>query len=157
MDDLKNGKILTHLKESVNEAFQSFNIMDFQKYKLLCGQVSFKGNYLISMVGFVGELTGMLSIYCSRNISLQVTSGMLGFQVEEIDKDVRDAVGEIGNIIVGLFKAKFGIEYTPFQQSIPSVLDCNDITANGFNLEDNRLLKFEGENDNVFVQLLLKS
>ena len=157
MDAEKNGEMVTYLKESVTEVFQSFNIMDFQKYELLNGQVSFKGHYLVSMVGFVGEFTGMISLYCSKKIALQITSGMLGVKIEEIDQDVRDAVGEIGNIVVGLFKAKFGTEYNPFQQSVPSVLDGHNITGNNFNLHNNRLLKFEGEMGSVFVQLLLKS
>ena len=148
---------LIYLKESVDETFQSFNITDFQKYKILKGQVSFNGNYIVSMVGFVGEMTGMISIYCSRQMALQIATSMMGLQMEEIDQDVRDAVGEIANIVVGIFKAKFGTDHTPFQQSVPSVLDGHNFTSNNFDGQSNRLFAFESKAGTVYIQLLLKT
>ncbi len=152
-----NNGILTKLQESVAEVFESFDIMTVQKTKILEGQISFKGKHLVSMVGFVGELTGLVSIYCSLKMATHITSSMLDVDIHEVTPEVRDAIGEVSNIIVGIFKSKFNTGTSPFQQSIPSVLDGDNFSSNNYNKDHNRLFLCEGSFGIVFIQLTLKN
>ncbi len=151
-----NDTPFTFVQKSVNEIFDSFNLAKLENFSFLEGEVRFKGKYLVSMVGFVGDYTGLISIYCSCSMAMRITERMLNIQVENVTKEVRDALGELTNIIVGRFKAKLSLYHTPFQQSIPSVIDGDNFSANGYDLVQNRLLSCQSAEGTIYVQLLLK-
>ena len=156
MIEKKSELPFLYLKESVKETFNYFGIMNIKGSEYLEGQVNFKGRYFVSMVGFVGELTGLISIFCSRRIATHIATKMLGLEVKVVNSDVRDAIGEIVNIIVGMFKSKFGTDHSPFQQSTSSVIDGENFSSNKYNLDNNRLIVCEGDEGKFYVQLLLK-
>ena len=56
----------------------------------------------------------------------------------------------------GMFKAKFGTDHTPFQQSTSSVVDGDNFSSNNYDLENNRLIVCEGTEGKFYVQMLLK-
>ena len=156
MIEKKSELPFIYLKESVKEAFNYFDIMNIKGSEYLEGQVDFKGRYFVSMVGFVGELTGLISIYCSRQIATHIAAKMLGVEVQVVNSDVRDAIGEIVNIIVGMFKSKFGTAHSPFLQSTSSVIDGDNFSSNKYDLNNNRLIVCEGDEGKIYVQLLIK-
>jgi len=157
MNNLTKEMPFRFVQETVTEIFDSFNLIKLDNFDFLEGEVKFRGKYLVSMVGFVGDYTGLLSIYCSCPMAMHITERMLNIQVDTVTKEVRDALGELTNIIVGRFKAKLSVYHTPFQQSIPSVIDGDNFSANGYDLVQNRLLACGSAEGTIYVQLLLKS
>ena len=74
------------------------------------------------IVGITGEAEGSLCITFSRECILRIISGMLGEEQKEINDDVKDAVGELTNMISGDSRRRLQeVGYT-FQGSIPSVV-----------------------------------
>jgi len=74
------------------------------------------------IVGITGEAEGSLCITFSRGCILYTISRMLGEEQKEINEDVKDAVGELTNMISGDSRRRMqGIGHT-FQGSIPSVV-----------------------------------
>lgn len=61
---------------------------------------------LTVMVGLSGSLRGVLSMHCSVESACQWASQMLGRDMLEFDQNVRDAVGEVCNMVAGCFKRK---------------------------------------------------
>jgi len=74
------------------------------------------------IVGITGEAEGSLCITFSRGCILHAISRMLGDQQKEINDDVKDAVGELTNMISGDSRRRLQEIGHTFQGSIPSVV-----------------------------------
>lgn len=156
MEVLIENDVNTLLEEAIEETMNTFDIMNVEDIKLVEGPVGFPGKYLVSSIGFVGDYTGLISIYTSEKLAVHIAECMLGTTIEEVDEEVRDALGELTNLVVGSFKAKFGTDRQAFKQSIPSVIDGSDFCTNNFDLKDNKLFQCQGEQFAAYVQLTLK-
>jgi chemotaxis protein CheX len=75
-----------------------------------------------AMVGFAGSFSGMVSINTPQKLAMAFTSQMLGMDITEFDDDVRDALGEIANMIGGSFKHHLVRDGHEVRLSTPSVI-----------------------------------
>ena len=75
-----------------------------------------------AMVGLAGTYNGIVCLHTPRNLAMVFTSGMLGMDVAEFDDDVRDAVGEITNMIAGSLKQNLSSGGADIKLSTPSVV-----------------------------------
>ncbi len=74
------------------------------------------------IVGIAGDTEGSICLTFTRECILQVISRMLGEEQTEINDVVKDAVGELTNIISGDSRRRLeGLGYH-FQGAIPSVI-----------------------------------
>ena len=74
------------------------------------------------IVGITGEAEGSLCITFSKECILFIISQMLGAQLKDINEEVKDAVGELTNMISGDSRRRLQeVGYT-FQGAIPSVI-----------------------------------
>jgi Predicted inhibitor of MCP methylation, homolog of CheC len=74
------------------------------------------------LVGLTGEKNGSVSISFSRPCAVAIVKGMLGDDISDIMNDVRDAVGEITNMVSGQARAGLAEKGMVFQGSTPSVI-----------------------------------
>lgn len=74
------------------------------------------------MLGFSGDVNGMLSLHCPAEVALSITSGFLGMDVEEINDDVKDAVGELVNMVTGGLKEALAKEGRDIRLAIPTTI-----------------------------------
>lgn len=79
-----------------------------------------------AVIGFDGEYRGVLSLHCPEAIALRIAEGMLGIKPEDIDDDVRDAVGEVVNILGGEVKSFLSPGGLEVALSTPEVFYGND-------------------------------
>jgi chemotaxis protein CheX len=89
------------------------------------GQPSLKKSnlpeYEISgIIGLSGNVSGCVVINLSQEIALQLVSALIGDEVNELDEDCTDAIGEIANMIAGNAKTDFPSGGTSI--SVPSVV-----------------------------------
>ncbi|SKA76492.1 chemotaxis protein CheX [Desulfobaculum bizertense] len=80
----------------------------------------------------VGDVTGIISLSGDRNGTISVTfseacilrvvSGMLGEEITEMGAEIRDAVGELTNMISGQARQGLSALGTKFDGGIPSVI-----------------------------------
>lgn len=54
-----------------------------------------------SIIGITGEVTGSIIISVPAGLACKIASNMLMEEVVALDQRVEDAIGEIGNIVVG--------------------------------------------------------
>ena len=80
-----------------------------------CGDVS-------GIVGITGETEGSLCITFSRDCILQVVTKWFGEEAKEINDDVKDAVGELTNMISGDSRRRLQEVGFTFHGSVPSVI-----------------------------------
>lgn len=74
------------------------------------------------IVGITGEAEGSLSITFHKDCILHITSQMLGEEKKEINNEVKDAVGELTNMISGDSRRRLQLLGHTFQGAIPSVV-----------------------------------
>jgi chemotaxis protein CheX len=75
-----------------------------------------------SVVGFTGRLSGMLGMHFSTEMACNVASGLLGMPVTEVDENVRDAIGELSNMLAGGLKKQLCSTDNMFKISIPTIV-----------------------------------
>jgi len=81
---------------------------------------------LTALIGLAGDLSGVITLSCSAASAAHMASSMLGAAIEEVDDDVRDALGEICNMIAGNFRAKIPGQASSCSLSIPTVISGED-------------------------------
>ncbi len=74
------------------------------------------------IVGITGEAEGSLCITFSKDCILGIIGKMLGEKLKEINEDVKDAVGELTNMISGDSRRRLQELGFNFQGAIPSVV-----------------------------------
>lgn len=74
------------------------------------------------IVGITGEAEGSLCLSFSKECILFIISKMLGEEQKEINEDVKDAVGELTNMISGDSRRRLQEIGHSFQGAIPSVI-----------------------------------
>ena len=83
--------------------------------------------HITATIGFAGGWNGFVSIACSTAAARLITGLLLGTGNADIpDDEIRDAVGEVVNMVGGRFKALFSAHQDSgkevFKMSIPSVI-----------------------------------
>ena len=74
------------------------------------------------LVGLTGEKNGSVSLSFTKACAVAIVKNMLGDEIEDIVSDVKDAVGEITNMISGQARAGLAEQGLVFQGSTPSVV-----------------------------------
>ena len=74
------------------------------------------------IIGFTGSARGSLAISFSKGSILKIVSNMIGENYKEINDEVRDAVGEITNMISGVARKKLESQGLNVQAAIPTIV-----------------------------------
>jgi chemotaxis protein CheX len=74
------------------------------------------------IVGFTGETEGSLCISFSRACILMIVTRMFGEEVKEVNDEVKDAVGELTNVISGDSRRRLEEIGHHFTGAVPSVI-----------------------------------
>ena len=80
-----------------------------------CGDVS-------GIIGLTGPVKGSMSITFSRDCIFKIAKNMLGEVFMEINGDVRDATGELTNMISGVARQKLEALGYQFRASLPTTV-----------------------------------
>ncbi len=80
-----------------------------------------------SVIGMSGQMTGALSFSITADGAKAVLERMTGIEAEEVDSDVRDAVGEMANMIAGFGKRH--MESYGLNIGLPQVIVGEDYTV----------------------------
>jgi len=84
------------------------------------------GLQITSMVGFAGQLCGVLSLRCNEKSSALMASKMLGVELGKGSHETSDALGEICSMVAGNFKNKISVLSEGSKLSLPSVTTGTD-------------------------------
>jgi len=109
----------------------------------------------VGAVSFAGDVTGMVSIQVSETLAREMAAEMLGMEVDEIadEKEVRDMLGEVGNIVGGKLKSRFTDAGLACALSTPSFTTGTDFKIEALNMEKYEHFAFKCKESTVFVEL----
>jgi len=79
-----------------------------------------------AMIGLAGDICGILSFRCSNASATLIAAKMLGSSDDIPDASVRDALGEICNMVAGSFKGQLSDLAERCMLSVPTVVSGKD-------------------------------
>jgi chemotaxis protein CheX len=106
------------------------------------------------MIGLGGDLRGMLSVHCPAEAAKEITGALIGMEIAELDDDVKDAIGEIANMIAGNIKISFERAGVAVELAIPSSIIGKSFRICGFSGATRCLVKFSMPASSFWVELL---
>ena len=143
-------------KKIINSTEEIFNTMIFME--ISSAPPLQEGSEVIdchvsSMIGLSGDFNGMLSIHCPAQVGTAITGAMLGMEVEEIDEDVKDTLGEIANMLAGGLKESFSAENISLELAIPTTVTGKSYTVSSPTKSDRVIIPFDLEQGRFFVEI----
>jgi chemotaxis protein CheX len=105
---------------ATTDVFSTMLAMDLGVGEVVEGDGGEVASNITAMLGLGGDIRGMLAVHCPAVVAMAITSGFLGMDVEELDEDVKDAIGEIANMIAGNMKIAFAGYNLRIELAIPT-------------------------------------
>ncbi len=115
----------TILKETIIETVKEiYSTMIFMEVDYL-DTSQFSGTLstgVSSIIGLGGDIRGVICVHMETGAALKTTENLLGISLEEVDEDVKDAIGELVNMIAGGIKIYFSDNDINTELAIPSTI-----------------------------------
>jgi len=108
----------------------------------------------VASVSFAGDASGMVSIQIGDTFTRQLTAEVLGMKVEELEdeQEIKDMMGELGNIVGGRLKSAFTDAGLACALSTPSFTTGTDFKIESLNMENYERFAFRSEDNFVLVE-----
>lgn len=129
--------------------------------EVFTGDISIPGCHLTAMVGFAGSVVGMAAVHSSERFGRMVAGAMLKSDGKDFaGVDIRDAMGEVTNVIAGQMKAHLSQcsdeENLVFEQSVPSVICGEQYEMYTVTKVPRICIRFTSEVEPFYVELALE-
>lgn len=108
--------------DATQSVFDTMLMLPVTSGETLADKVYLFKDSISGMLGFSGDIQGMLTIHCPQQVAFTITGQLLGIEVESMDEDVKDTIGEMANMILGGIKDTFLEQGTDISLAIPTVL-----------------------------------
>jgi len=111
------------------------------------------GCHVSAMIGLTGGFSAMLGIHCPEAVGMAIAGAMLGMEIEEIDADVKDALGEIANMVAGGLKERFAAEDINLELAIPTAISGKSYTIASPKRSNRVIIPFTIEQGQFFIEM----
>jgi chemotaxis protein CheX len=107
------------------------------------------------IIGMTGAARGSLALSFSKNCILKIVSNMLGEEITEINGDIKDAVGELTNMVSGVARKKLEADGFNVIAAIPTVVSGTNHSIIHILNEPSIIIPFETDNGHFVVDVCL--
>jgi chemotaxis protein CheX len=108
------------------------------------------------IVGLTGEASGTISVSFSEESIIAIVSKMFGEPVSEINEEVKDAVGEILNIVSGQARQKLEARGISLRGAIPTVITGKNHTICHITKHAIIAVPFDTDNGKFTIEVCLE-
>ena len=108
------------------------------------------------IVGLTGQAKATISVSFSKKCILSIVSRMFGEQVREINDEVKDAVGEILNIVSGHGRKELEARGTSMKGAIPTIITGKNHTITHITTDSVIAVPFFTENGDFTFEVCLE-
>jgi chemotaxis protein CheX len=108
------------------------------------------------IVGLIGEARGTISVSFTESCILSIVSNMFGEEITEINDEVKDAVGEILNIVSGQARQKLEGMGRVLKGAIPTVISGKDHTITHITKQPIVAVPFESEKGTFTIEICIE-
>jgi chemotaxis protein CheX len=106
--------------DATTDVFSTMLMMDLVAGDPIDGKGGEISSNITSMLGLGGDIRGMLAVHCPAMVAMAITGGFLGMDVDEVNEDVKDAIGEVANMVAGNMKVAFAGDDLKVELAIPT-------------------------------------
>jgi chemotaxis protein CheX len=97
----QTGRIELQLDRAVHEVFSTMMAVDCQPVE---DNVTLERESISAVIGMAGALSGSMVLHSGSHAAISMTERLTGIAPESVDPMVRDAFGEMCNMIAGAWK-----------------------------------------------------
>jgi chemotaxis protein CheX len=108
--------------ESTHEIFSSMVMMEVAPSGEKRDSMPPLTDSITGVIGLAGTHKGVLAIHFPKTVAMAITGSFLGMDVDEMNEDVEDAVGELANMLGGSVKAILSAKGRDIDLSLPSII-----------------------------------
>ncbi len=112
---------------------------------------------LIGNVGFVGQINGLVYLCLSHSFAVHAVGTILGMSPAEVEQDgvetIRDAIGEVTNMVAGGFKNAFCDLGHPCKLTLPTIVCGRDLRVSCLKSSVRRVYRFDVQGHALFVEV----
>ena len=146
------------VKSAVSEVFQTMlhtHVEDLRDE----GALRHGESHVAGAVGFIGEISGVVYIYCPAGFAQAVTARLLGLEAREIEGEemVNDAIGELANMVVGQLKSRLCERGLNCVLTIPSIVRGSQFSVEAISNIERRVRHFRCDGQPFAIETLIKS
>jgi len=109
------------------------------------------------MLGFSGDLKGMLTIHCPDAVAQAITANFLGMDIDSVNDDVKDAIGELANMITGGVKDALAESGEGIRLSVPTTIAGRSYSLASLSDTHWVIIPFSTEKGEFLVELKCKT
>ncbi len=109
------------------------------------------------IISIVGNVSGAITLKCTKKLAGEIASGMLGMDVDEDSDDLKDAIGELLNMIVGTAKTRYS-SVDAFKVSVPTTIMGGDYAMHikASSGDKISLIDFDCDHGGLSIEVFLK-
>jgi len=146
-------KYAQDISDSTQEIFSSMVMLDVSPGEPFKRDDSKLINSISGIIGLAGAVKGMLAIHLPDKAALAITTAFLGMDVEDIDEDVCDAIGELANMLGGSMKSILDPAGSEIQLSMPSAIHGEEYAVDCLADSESVTVPFEFSGQTFMVEL----
>ncbi len=139
--------------DGTKEVFSTMLMVELDAGEPIVGKGGDIESNITSMLGLGKGIRGMLAVHCPASVAKDITSTFLGMDVEEIDEDVKDAIGEIANMVAGNLKVSFADNGKDIELAIPTSIVGSSFRTSGMFGAQRFAVPFTMNNATFLVEL----
>lgn len=140
--------------DGTTDVFSTMLMMDIVSERVENSESEAIISNISSMIGLGGGIRGMLAVHCPAAAATAITGALLGMEVEELDEDVKDALGEIANMVAGNVKVSFAGAGIDIQLATPTSVIGDGFRVTGISGAQRHNIAFTSEGLRFRVELL---
>ena len=148
-------KYAQDIADSTQEIFSSMVMLEVSPGEPFVRASSKLTHSISGIIGLAGSVKGMLAIHLPDKAALAITTAFLGMDVEEIDEDVCDAIGELANMLGGSMKTILDPEGSNIQLSMPSAVHGEEYAVDCLADAESVTVPFAFDGQTFLVELQL--
>ena len=144
--------LVNEISLGTKDVFSTMLMIDLEDVKAGCA-TAIQSN-VTSMIGLGGGLRGMLSVHCPELVAREITGALLGMEVDELGDDVKDAIGELANMVAGNLKISFAGVGVDIELAIPTSVIGKSFRICGLSGATRILVEFGMPAGSFWIELL---
>lgn len=142
-----------YITDATLEVFATMIFLDITPGVAMNGKDDAIDSNLTSMIGLAGGLRGVLAVHCPEEAAKGIAGAMLGMEIEALDEDVKDAIGEIANMVAGGLKTALSSDGIDTELAIPTTAIGKSIRTSGLSGATRFIIPFSTPAGNFGIEL----
>jgi chemotaxis protein CheX len=144
------------IEQAVLDIFSSMVFLDIQVPEGV-EPAPLQGTMISGMIGLAGDLQGSVLIHLPDAVAIAITNAFLGLEINSVDEDVKDAIGELTNMVAGGIKFLIPEKTQDVELAIPSVVCGQGYSCEATGRFERTAMLFELASGRFIVELQVKA